>query len=184
MRPVFEAVDKDELRGLWIVKGKCYNDDGTPMVNEDGEHYGYQHHFPLDTLEWRAAEYEIDPSDTAKLLDIVLTEPFITPDDYADDAPNLYDTDDVSEARAGHIARCARVKLRHRISRGDKQHPLRRVEHESPISQQVVNIKTAVRKKNRQDKAMKENKVSPLNSDQQRMVQALSIFSADEIGQI
>ncbi|ARX81516.1 hypothetical protein SMD44_00914 [Streptomyces alboflavus] len=42
----------------------------------------YRHVFPTDTLAWRAAEYGLDPADTAALLDVVLHEPFAPhPDD-------------------------------------------------------------------------------------------------------
>ncbi|RAJ70287.1 hypothetical protein K378_01452 [Streptomyces sp. Amel2xB2] len=45
------------------------------------------HSFPLETLEWRAAEYDIDPADTDALIDIIVHEPFL-PD--AGDPANVY----------------------------------------------------------------------------------------------
>lgn len=181
MRVTYNSVEKDEAAGRWRIQGMCFNDDGTPMTNDAGEHYKYEQNFPLDTLEWRAAEYDIDPSDTATLLDIVLAEAFMTTEDYADAPPNLYDTDDVSEARAGHIARCARVKLRHRLSRGGKQHPLRTLEAESPISQEVINAKKQVREKNRRQAKNLSEATSPLSDDHQRLAVTLAALSRSDI---
>ncbi|MYS15161.1 hypothetical protein [Streptomyces sp. SID4982] len=50
------------------------------MLKPDGSQH--RHIFPKETLEWRAAEYGIDPTDIEQLLDIVLHEPFAPhPDD-------------------------------------------------------------------------------------------------------
>lgn len=35
------------------------------------------HSFPLETLEWRAAEYDIDPADVDTLIDVIVHEPFV-----------------------------------------------------------------------------------------------------------
>jgi hypothetical protein len=63
-------VVEDTGRDLWHI---TYQSTGGEL----------RHHvFPKSTLDWRAAEYGIDPSDTATLLDIVLHEPFVpNPDD-------------------------------------------------------------------------------------------------------
>jgi hypothetical protein len=60
------------------------------------------HGFPPETLAWRAAEYGIDPTDTATLLEIVLHEPHV----------NLQHTDptflyniDQDTARKAHLER-------------------------------------------------------------------------------
>ncbi|MFC6884678.1 MULTISPECIES: hypothetical protein [Actinomadura] len=45
------------------------------LVRPDGGRSG--HVFPKSTLEWRAAEYGIDPDDIEALLDIVLHEPYL-----------------------------------------------------------------------------------------------------------
>ncbi|GAA2618699.1 hypothetical protein SMC26_40260 [Actinomadura fulvescens] len=66
------------------------------------------HVFPADTLEWRAAEYGIDPTDVDTLLDIVLHEPFLA--DPAPDAITLYNAPTIDDARAAHLARIDAVK--------------------------------------------------------------------------
>lgn len=51
---------------------------------------GREHHsFPLEALEWRAAEYGIDPTDTEALLDLIVHEPYVP--DPADPANVLAD---------------------------------------------------------------------------------------------
>jgi len=99
---------KDEGNDRFRVSTQVTHDDGTV---EEGSHL-----FPHDALEWRAAEYGIDPSDTSTLLDIVLAEPYLTREDWAV-GPQLYDENvTLEQVRAAHIARCAQVKLRHRMS--------------------------------------------------------------------
>lgn len=85
--------------------------DGTPLV----------HVFPVETLAWRAAEYDIDIEDTATLLDIVLHEPYM-PDPEAFDPPaaaavgpkgkptTLASAVSRADARTAHLARIAHTK--------------------------------------------------------------------------
>lgn len=61
------------------------------------------YYFPVETLEWRAAEYDIDATDVDTLLDVVLNEPFL------DDTPDPYAADS-TEGRAAHRARIADAK--------------------------------------------------------------------------
>ncbi|MEH0586238.1 hypothetical protein QA942_19960 [Streptomyces sp. B21-106] len=70
------------------------------------------HVMPTSALEWRAAEYGIDPTDVDTLLDILLHEPHMpTTDDpqhgprYADDGPDLWTADTTTAAREAHAAR-------------------------------------------------------------------------------
>jgi hypothetical protein len=59
--------------------------------------------FPLEALEWRAAEYGIDPTDADTLLDVVLHEEYAEPSTLAEDP-------DTDTARERHLARIAEVK--------------------------------------------------------------------------
>jgi hypothetical protein len=98
------------------------------------------HLFPKATLDYRAAEYGIDPADVGTLLDVVLHEPFIPdptdPANHAGDAAAkkghqvrarqdagrvrkgdlvpawLYNADDIDQARAAHLERIGDVKQR------------------------------------------------------------------------
>jgi hypothetical protein len=74
-----------------------------------------QHAFPKDTVLWRAVEYEIDPADTDTLLDIILHEPHITPEDIKAQPLTLTDAATASDARTAHLARIAEVKKRCQI---------------------------------------------------------------------
>ncbi len=102
------------------------------------------HCFPKDTLEWRAAEYGIDPADTATLLDLVLAEPHLQPADWS--GTHLRDAPDIATARRDHIARCAAAKLRVRLSsRGALAReggPLEGIHTESPMDLEVIALKT------------------------------------------
>jgi hypothetical protein len=70
------------------------------------------HLFPLDTLEWRAAEYEIDPADRQTLLEIVLYEPLL--DGHSHEHPkHLYRAGSIAEAREYHLGRIAALKAKH-----------------------------------------------------------------------
>lgn len=142
MQVSHDTVDRITHRGqdYWVVFGKAFNDDGTPMVDADGNHFNYKYRFPVDTMEWRAAEYGIDPADTATLLDIVMVEPLMSEEDYQDGV-KLHDTDDIAQARADHLARVARKKLAARMSTRKKGSPLQRIADESPMHPEIVAIK-------------------------------------------
>lgn len=96
--------------------------------------------FPVDTMEWRAAEYGIDPTDTATLLDIVMAEPHLTAEE-RDTGHQLHAAPDIPTARADHVARCARAKLRLRMSTRGNGSPLARVRDESPMDHEVLAVK-------------------------------------------
>jgi hypothetical protein len=132
MKIVFDSVEL--VRDRWRV--------AKTLTADDGSSERQLHVFPTDTMEWRAAEYGIDPSDTASLLDVVLTEPHLTPEDWANGSA-LHTAPDIATARRDHLARCAAVKLRHRMSTRAKGTPLDRVRAESVMDLEVVAVKTA-----------------------------------------
>jgi hypothetical protein len=134
MRITFAAVEAFQISGqpAWRVTGTRTEDGGTVVP--------YHHVLPVDTMEWRAAEYGIDPTDTATLLDMVLAEPHLTPEDMAR-GYRLHDAPDVATARRDHLARCAVVKLRHRISTRAAGTALERIRSESPMDPEVIAVK-------------------------------------------
>lgn len=72
------------------------------------------HLFPLDSLEWRAAEYEIDPDDRETLLDVVLAEPWFSDGiDLLEHPSGLYNAPTIDEARNFHLGRVTVVKSDH-----------------------------------------------------------------------
>ncbi|MCF6423354.1 hypothetical protein [Amycolatopsis tucumanensis] len=113
----------------------------TYTLIDEGKISKHVHIMPTDTLEWRSAEYDIDPNDRDTLMDIALTEPFLKAEDYADGI-HLYDgLSDVATAKAAHLSRCALGKLRHRLSTRIKDGPCLRLRDESPINLEVLEIK-------------------------------------------
>lgn len=126
------SVVTDNGRQFWVIDGTQTDDDGTQVQ--------HRHFLPVDTLEWRAAEYGIDPADTATLLDLVLAEPHLSEEDWAA-GHRLHDAPDIDTARVDHLARCARAKLRHKISTRTKGHPCRRVADESPMHPEALELK-------------------------------------------
>lgn len=70
----------------------------------------YEHAFPLATLEWRAAEYGIDPTDIDTLLHVILHEPHLTaPEEEGggprDKGPTLWEATSTAQAQAAHMRR-------------------------------------------------------------------------------
>jgi hypothetical protein len=63
--------------------------------------------FPISLLSWRAAEYGIDLSDTATLMDIAMYEHLMSVS--PDDPTFLYNTDEAT-ARSRHLARVSALK--------------------------------------------------------------------------
>ena len=105
-----------------IVESAVVSVQGVPcwqvlMLKPDGTHHA--HLMPGGTLEWRAAEYGIDPDDVDALLEVVLHEPYMaTVDDvehgprYADNGPDLWTADNTDEARDAHLARVKACPVR------------------------------------------------------------------------
>jgi hypothetical protein len=111
------------------------------FTHDDGSQSKSIHIFPQDTLEWRAAEYGIDPTDTNTLLDIVLAEPYLTPEDWTTGS-QLHDAETIEQARTHHLARCAQVKLRHRIStRGRNAAPTQLVREQHAMHPEALELK-------------------------------------------
>lgn len=125
----------------------------------DGSVVSGKHVFPLDTLEWRAAEYGIDPADTETLIDIVIYEPFL--DDPDDPGMLLYEAPSVDEARDYHLDRVRAVKDRTstpaRSARGFMEKksgpdPIReRVKALSVINPEAIEIKQAFVNRGREE---------------------------------
>lgn len=143
MAPRYDVREVQDRGHYWQV---IY--DVTFDNNSTTEH---GHSIPKDTLEWRAAEYDLDPTtEFETILDIVLTEPYIAPEDRVV-GEGLHDAPDITMARTQHINRCAKAKLKHRIStrqqtgqaRNGKAapHPLDMIRNDAIIDPVVVEIK-------------------------------------------
>jgi hypothetical protein len=111
MAPRFDIREVQDRGRYWQV---IYD-----VTSENGSTTEHGHSIPKDTLEWRAAEYDLDPADQLEtLLDIVLAEPYIDETEQVGTVPGeeLIDAPDIATARARHLSRCAKAKLKHRIS--------------------------------------------------------------------
>lgn len=100
-------------RGHVVIKRQFTYPDGRV---EDGVYI-----FPEDALEWRIAEYDLDPDDLDSVLEIVLAECHMDP--LPDDETHyLFTAETVEDARALHLERCGEVWRKHfpRDARGGR----------------------------------------------------------------
>lgn len=104
-----------------IQQSRAQQVSGTPcwlvtLLKADGATHAYL--ISTVALEWRAAEYGIDPADVDTLLDVILHEPHIPMTDdgsgprYADDGPDLLSAENTSAAREAHLARIKNSPVR------------------------------------------------------------------------
>lgn len=112
----------------WQVVTRCKGDGGIT------------HLFPKVQLEWRAAEYGIDPGDTNALLDVVLHEHLFDDDTAAAARTAFMSARSTGEARAAHLARIAAVKAQHAVAL-DAGGPLDVIRARPGISVQGVRVK-------------------------------------------
>lgn len=140
-RTILEVQDHDDKWNvIYIIEHVPEPGDKDQQIwAEQGCHW-----MPKDIFEWRAAEYGIDPTDMDTLIDIVLSEPFLEDSDYAE-GESLFDADDITTARLAHKSRCARGKLRGRITtRGkiaQKGGLLHKMRTESLMDDEVLQVK-------------------------------------------
>lgn len=147
MAPRYEVREVQDRGHYWQVVYDVTYDNG--FVTEHG------HSIPKETLEWRAAEYDLDPvQDFESILDVVLAEPYIASEEQVGTVAGseLHDAPDIATARAHHISRCARAKLKCRISTrkvvnakvlraGEDANPLDVIRRDAVIDPVVVAIK-------------------------------------------
>jgi hypothetical protein len=96
------------------------------------------HLFPVDTLEWRAAEYGFDPQDRALLLEVVLHEPFMEDNDH-DNTRHLFNAGSIAEARHHHLDRVKAVK--EKIAFSDPDNLLNEVVEKAPMHPEAISLK-------------------------------------------
>ncbi len=168
-----------EIRTVTDVVTERLGSEGVPVWRvrtADAAGAIHEHIFPHVTLTWRAAEYGIDPTDTATLLDIVLHEPFLPdlddPDEAAKDPAakagltvparrangriregdpipaRLQNAVTIDDARTAHLLRIAEIKKQRRVGSPERgQNPLR------PILDTVVDPAQVAEFTNRVDQS-------------------------------
>lgn len=122
----------DECTVVSVQGSPCWQ---ITMLKPDGTRRA--HIMPDATLEWRAAEYGIDPADVDALLEVVLHEPFMTMVDdvehgprYADGGPDLWTADNTTTAREAHLARVKACPVQIKVA-GVKAVDIIRANHQS-----------------------------------------------------
>lgn len=128
---------------VWRLEGYRVDESGKPVLLDNGEKELIAYQFPVDTMEWRAAEYGLHPvDDKDTILDIVMAEAWMSEEDYLEDEPRLYDCPDTETARKHHVSRCSRAKLKQRLATRKKvDNPMLRVRDESPIHPEILEMK-------------------------------------------
>jgi hypothetical protein len=109
MRITHDRVERAQFANddWWLIHGIRTEDDGTERP--------WCHRLPVWSLEQRAAEYGIDPTDLSTLLDVVLWEPYLgeLDDGHGDDHPDfLWNAETIERARTVHLERITAVKKR------------------------------------------------------------------------
>lgn len=134
MRHEVESLEKQRQmdKYWWLI--------GIKRTDDDGVEDRIALFMPIDIMEWRSAEYGISPSDRSTLLDVVIAESFMGPEDYAQGA-TLWDDNDEETTRRDHLARCSSVKLKNRISTRGTGNPLREMRDDSPMHPEALAIK-------------------------------------------
>jgi hypothetical protein len=167
-RTILEVQDwGDKWQVVYIIEHVPDPEDEDQQVwAEQGGHC-----FPKDIFEWRAAEYGIDPTDMDTLIDIVLSEPFLEDSDFPP-GEGLFDAPDISLAREAHKSRCARGKLRGRITtRGKIAHKdgiLFKMRTESLMDKEVIDVKKEHVRRQRQSVVPSQMKMMSASSGEQR----------------
>lgn len=114
MKLTVRNVDKKVLEDGRVVW--CVRYDVTERSN--GEMPTFYHHFMDDQIDYYMAAYGTE--DIQEVLDLILADPFHE----EDPGPALLQSSSRSQEGATHRARCARVKLKVRLSSRGVENPL------------------------------------------------------------
>jgi len=104
------------------------------VTDDEGKTVRTAYIFPKDTMEWRVAEYGIDPADTQTLLDIILFEPHVQ----IDPDWHLYSAPTVDDARDHLLDR-----VQERKAESDRLKPVKRQalrKGERPVHDRLVDL--------------------------------------------
>lgn len=180
MAPRYEIKEVQDRGHYWQVIYDLTLDDGTVT--------GHGHSLPKDTLEWRAAEYNFDPvTDFETILDIVLAEPYVVDEDRGE-GEQLHDAPDIDTARVKHVNRCAKAKLKHRISTraaagvkkaGSAGHPLDLIRETCVMDKTVIAVKKEHVRQARAEHAERLREKPPAQRDEHRAERLAAQLNVD-----
>jgi hypothetical protein len=95
---------------------------------------------PLDTMEWRAAEYNLEIHDINTLIDIMVCEQYIQ-QGFFESENSLFNAPDIETARVTYLAEITRIKLLYRVSTRGKTNPLNTVREKVEFNSGVMAVK-------------------------------------------
>jgi len=105
---------------------------------------GITHVFPKAILEWRAAEYGIDPQDTGTLLDVILHEQLMDDEEGALLKKEVSAARSTTAARQAYSDRLDALKQRTRIVLDGKNNPLDVIRAKPGISADGLRVKREI----------------------------------------
>lgn len=132
MKLIVTNVDKvpQSFGIVWVVKYSINRDDGDTSFDDriDPQQTIFLHAFPEEKIIGLVAEYDLDIENMDEVVDLILSEPFL---DSSDGEPTLFSGAERSVIRAAHRRRCARAKLRTKMSTRGIQNPVEMIRHVS-----------------------------------------------------
>lgn len=137
------------------------------VTMDDGSVLPLKHRFPADTMEWRAAEYDIDPADMDLLLDIVLHEPLMDDADRPDLL--LHDAPSVEEARSYHLSRVEKVRGKDRGRIGAGNPVADRIKELSIMNPEAIALKRAQVVRSREERAKQRLQALMVDPEAERL---------------
>jgi hypothetical protein len=90
-------IARENSPNIWVIAKEVRYDTGSIIRMAQA--------FPEDTLEWRVAEYDLDPNDKDTLIDILLYEHHLDDDIDPDHPSTLAHAVTIKEAREFHLQR-------------------------------------------------------------------------------
>lgn len=174
------------MKNVTVISAEKVVQQETPMwrvvqeIEEDGQKTKHLFVFPEHTLEWRAAEYDIDHTDKDTLLDIVLHEPHLDDGVTLDHPRSLLRAASRTSARDFHLQRIQDLKSKVSIKEAEPQKGARaakstsvfqHIKDNTEISPSVVKMK----RRYVEDRRAKANTTTPLDelSREERVQRAL-----------
>lgn len=118
--------------------------DGWQVITRADDGSGRTHLFPAATLEWRAAEFGIDPGDAGALVDMVLHEQLMEDEESEQLRSDLAGVRSTAAARQAHAGRLAALRARTRIVVDGDGNPLNAVRAASGITVEGVREKRQI----------------------------------------
>jgi hypothetical protein len=128
---------------MWRVTYSVARDAGDEEFDNriNPAHTTFIHAFPELRIMAAIAEYGLNPDDMDAVMDVVLAEPFLDPND---GEPGLFSGETVDVIREAHLRRCARAKLKTKMSTRGIRNPVEMVRNVRIDPQEMASVRTTV----------------------------------------